>query len=111
MNIVLKVWKRLTVTFFSIFVVFFFYRVATVIVMLIWAISVGPVQIVGLTIRSIWVPNHDKEQEPDQRQGMVNHIHISYPSSGDEVQLDHIRMVGGKRMHHKNVVEEEGVFK
>ncbi|KAK8483192.1 hypothetical protein V6N11_084148 [Hibiscus sabdariffa] len=42
MSVILKVWKRLVVTFFSIFVAFFFYLVATVVVMLIWNKHVFP---------------------------------------------------------------------
>ncbi|KAL4280883.1 hypothetical protein GQ457_03G032180 [Hibiscus cannabinus] len=53
MSVVPKVWKRLVVTFFSIFVIFFFYLVATVVVVLIWAISIGPVHIVGFTVLAI----------------------------------------------------------
>ncbi|KAK9005881.1 hypothetical protein V6N11_043300 [Hibiscus sabdariffa] len=107
MSVVLKGWKRLVVTFFNISVAFFFYLIATVVLVLIWAILVGVVQIVGLIVISIWVPNHDKEQEPDQRQGMVSHIHISYPLSGDGVQPDRIQMASGKRMHHRNGIEQE----
>ncbi|KAK8580202.1 hypothetical protein V6N12_070486 [Hibiscus sabdariffa] len=55
MSVVPKVWKRLAVTFFSIFVVFFFYLIATVVLVLIWAISVGPVHIVGLMVLVILV--------------------------------------------------------
>ncbi|KAK9017668.1 hypothetical protein V6N11_000676 [Hibiscus sabdariffa] len=98
------------VTSFNIFIPFFFYLVATVVVVLIWAISVGPVQIFCHTVISICDPNHDEEQEPDQRQGMVSHIRISYPPSGDEVQLDHIRMARGKRKHHRNGLKKKGIF-
>ncbi|KAK9015651.1 hypothetical protein V6N11_006748 [Hibiscus sabdariffa] len=40
MSIVLKIWKRLVVTFFSMSVALFLYLVATVVIVLIWRLSV-----------------------------------------------------------------------
>ncbi|GMI82961.1 hypothetical protein like AT4G19950 [Hibiscus trionum] len=55
MSVVPKVWRRLIVTFFSIFVAIFFYLVATVVVVLIWAVSLAPVHIAGFAVLAILV--------------------------------------------------------
>ncbi|KAE8666659.1 GTP-binding family protein [Hibiscus syriacus] len=55
MSVVPKILKRLIVTFFSIFVAIFFYLVATVVVLIVWAISVGSIPTVGLTVLAILV--------------------------------------------------------
>ncbi|XP_021284651.1 uncharacterized protein LOC110416854 [Herrania umbratica] len=41
MSVVPKVWKRLMVTFLSIFVAMFFYHVVFVLILVIWALSIG----------------------------------------------------------------------
>ncbi|XP_022765891.1 uncharacterized protein LOC111310742 [Durio zibethinus] len=42
MSVVPKVWKRLMVTFLCIFVAMFFYHVLAIVLIFIWAISIGP---------------------------------------------------------------------
>ncbi|KAK9017672.1 hypothetical protein V6N11_000680 [Hibiscus sabdariffa] len=59
---------------------------------------------------SICVPNHDEEQEPDQRQCMVSHIHISYPPPGDGVQPDCIRVAVVKGSFIGMGLKKNGVF-
>ncbi|KAE8727848.1 putative Kinase family protein with leucine-rich repeat domain [Hibiscus syriacus] len=54
-SVVPKVWKRLMVTFLCIFVAMFFYLVVSVVVFLIWAVSVGGIQTVGIAVLAILV--------------------------------------------------------
>ncbi|KAL4280280.1 hypothetical protein GQ457_03G032170 [Hibiscus cannabinus] len=55
MSVVPKVWKRLMVTFLSIFVAMFFYLVVGGVLFLIWAVSVGGKQVVGVAVLIILV--------------------------------------------------------
>ncbi|KAK8580200.1 hypothetical protein V6N12_070484 [Hibiscus sabdariffa] len=55
MSVVPKVWKRLMVTFLSIFVAMFFYLVAAGLVFFIWAFSVGGTQTFGVGVLVILV--------------------------------------------------------
>ncbi|GMI82964.1 hypothetical protein like AT1G31130 [Hibiscus trionum] len=55
MSVVPKVWKRLMVTFLSIFVAMFFYLVVVGVVFLIWAFSVGGIQTVGVAVLAVLV--------------------------------------------------------
>ncbi|KAL4312732.1 hypothetical protein GQ457_01G053650 [Hibiscus cannabinus] len=96
MSIVLKIWKRLVVTFFSMFVVLFFYLVVIVVIVLIWVnFNEANTNCMSYSVsyfsdfihrrvlvfdhhptldnhyicfRSICVSNHDEEQELDQIQ-------------------------------------------
>ncbi|KAE8666660.1 putative Kinase family protein with leucine-rich repeat domain [Hibiscus syriacus] len=54
-SVVPKVWKRLMVTFLSIFFAMFFYLVVSAVVFLIWAISVGGIQTIGVAVLAILV--------------------------------------------------------
>ncbi|MBA0775534.1 hypothetical protein Gotri_010675, partial [Gossypium trilobum] len=54
-SVVPKVWKRLLVTFLSIFVVLFLYLVVAVLVLIIWAVSEGQMHVMGVAVLAVLV--------------------------------------------------------
>lgn len=50
MSVVPKVWKRLMVTFLAIFVAVFVYNIIAILVLIIWAVLIGPVNSTGILI-------------------------------------------------------------
>ncbi|KAB2026597.1 hypothetical protein ES319_D06G231100v1 [Gossypium barbadense] len=54
-SVVPKVWKRLLVTFLSIFFVIFLYLVVAALVLIIWAVSVGQMHVMGVAVLAVLV--------------------------------------------------------
>ncbi|KAK5832276.1 hypothetical protein PVK06_016077 [Gossypium arboreum] len=54
-TVVPKVWKRLLVTFLSIFVVIFLYLFVAVLVLIIWAVLVGQMHAIGVVMLAVLV--------------------------------------------------------